>query len=372
MSNIPQPEARSQIITRRGQLRELRPEEKLSQLDLENLNFEEALDKILATDEIREEIGEEWLDEYRQALMEDAGLGSKKFLDLVKWYNGKFPDNPVLIPSDYGISPAEVELPDWLIPGLVLRNGLTLFYGEAGSYKTILTIYMGYALMTGTDFFGITLDGSYKVIYVEQDESISILKDQVQKIGFAEDIFICCRLPVLWDGKEFNREFHNSLNALKPDVVFIDAYTSLGIEDIARPASALCLDALRRIANKYRISIIIIHHENLSGKQMGSSLHRAKIDSEIQTSVTSRDNNIEKVVLTQGKARGQHIEPIFIKADKNTLHIERQLNMNTARMVREMQSAGMNRQEILSRFRGREKEAARKALYRLSQRQDGT
>ena len=41
---------RSQVITRLADARELRPEEKLSPLDQENLDFEEALDKILATD----------------------------------------------------------------------------------------------------------------------------------------------------------------------------------------------------------------------------------------------------------------------------------------------------------------------------------
>ncbi len=298
MTIITQPRVESQIIYRREDARELTPQERLSPLDQENLDFEEAVDRILATEEIRESFvekyGEEHLEEYlydyRQALMEDAGLGSKKFLDLVRWYNKKFPANPILIPSDYGITPAEVELPDWLVPGLALRNGLTLFYGEAGSYKTTLTIYMGYALITGTDFFGIPIDGNYKVLYVEQDQSLSILKDQIQKIGYPEDVFICSKLPVLWNGKDFNQEFYNSLKALQPDVVFIDAYTSLGIEDITRPQSALCLDALRRIANDHRISIVIAHHENKAGTQMGSALHIAKIDSEVQTTVTKGES----------------------------------------------------------------------------------
>lgn len=358
-------------ITRQEDAREL--EERLSPLDQRNLDFEGVVNKILAIEKIREEIGEEWLDDYRQALMEDAAIGHKKFLDLVRWYNGRFPDNPILIPSDYGISPAEVELPDWLIPGLVLRNGLTLFYGDAGSYKTTLTIYMGYSLMTGTEFFGIPIDGNYRVLYVEQDESISILKDQVQKIGYPEDIFICCKLPVLWNGKEFNQDFHNSLKALKPDVVFIDALTTLGIDDITRPPAALCLDALRRIANDKNLSIVLLHHENLQGKPLGLRLIIGKIDSEVQTSVSSARNE-DKITLVQGKVRGQHLEPIFFKANRGTLQVERELNMTIARRVQQMVEQELDRAAILGHFRGtREKAAARKALQRLRQRtQPGT
>ncbi len=357
-------------IYRREDARALSPEEKLSPLDLKI--HEEAWNKI-TTEVLREHIEDDgYIDDYRESFFEDARIGHKRFLDLVRWYNSKYPDSAILIPSDYVINLAEVELPDWLVPGMVLRNGLTLFYGDAGSYKTTLTIYMGYALMTGTDFFGIPTDGSYKVLYVEQDESPSILKEQIGLVGYPEDMFLCCRLPVIWDGKKFNLDFHNSLKALEPDVVFIDAYTSLGIEDITRPASALCMDALRRIANKYRISIIIIHHENLSGKQIGSSLHRAKIDSEIQSSVTTGEGVMEKMTLSQGKVRGQHIEPIFLKANKENLHIERELNMNLTRMIREMLSAGQDPRTILGHFRGRQKDSARRIIYRLTHPQNGT
>jgi hypothetical protein len=47
------------MITNRNELRELTPEEMLSPIDQDNLNFEEVIDKILASEEIREEIGEE-------------------------------------------------------------------------------------------------------------------------------------------------------------------------------------------------------------------------------------------------------------------------------------------------------------------------
>lgn len=373
MEAIQQSNIQTQRITRREDARELTPQRRLSPIDLENLDFEEVVDRILAIEGIREEVGEEYLDHYRQTLMEDARLGSNSFLDLVKWYNEQYPNTPILIPSDYGISTAEAELPDWLISGLVLRNGLTLFYGDAGSYKTTLTIYMGYSLMTGTEFFGIPIDGSHRVLYVEQDESINILKDQVQKIGYPEQMFVCCRLPVVWNGKQFNQEFFRSLEALRPDVVFVDSLTNLGIEDIAKPPAILCVDALRRIANTKNLSFVLLHHENLQGKPLGLRLIIGRIDSEIQTSVSSMGSE-DKITLVQGKVRGQHLEPMFFKANRGSLQVERELNMTIARRVQQMADQGLDRAAILAHFRGtREKAAARKAHQRLPRRtQAGT
>jgi len=362
MEAIQQINTQNQPITRREDARELAPQERLSPIDL--AIYDKVINKAKQLPE-----QDYWVID---SIKEAAAIGSTKLLTWVQRLNEKFPDSPILIPSDYATNLTEVELPDWLVPGLVLRNGLTLFYGEAGSYKTTLTIYLGYAMMTGTEFFGIPIGGNYKILYVEQDQSLSILKDQVQKIGYPEHMFVCCKLPVLWDGRKFNREFYSSLQALQPDVVFIDAYTSLGIEDITRPQSALCMDALRRIANDCRISIIITHHENKLGTQMGSALHVAKVDSEVQTTVTSREGNREKIMLSQGKVRGEHIEPIFIEADKATLHLERRLNTNLTQMIREMQLSGQDRDTILSHFHGTQKESSRRILYRLSQERSGT
>ena len=98
-----------------------------------------------------------------------------------------------------------------------------------------------------------------------------------------------------------------------------------------------------------------------------------KIDSELQTSV-SHVGNEDKITLVQGKVRGQHLEPMFFKANRGTLQIERELSMTIARRVQQMVEQGLDRAAILAHFRGiREKAAARKAYQRLIRRtQAGT
>ena len=105
---------------------------------------------------------------------------------------------------------------------------------------------------------------------------------------------------------------------------------------------------------------------------MGSALHIAKIDSEVQTTVTTKDGNREMIMLSQGKVRGQHIEPIFIEANKDTLHLERRLNTTLTQAIRNMLSEGQNRNDIIGHFRGAQRESARRIISRLAQERNRT
>ena len=146
-------------IYNRTEARELTPEEKLSPIDLENLNLEDALDRILAVNEIREEIGEEHLDEYRQALMEDAGLGSKKFLDLVNWYNSKYPDTPILIPSETDTVAAWLRRPElqvtWDIEQLMSQGTTSMIAGNVGIGKSWETMHLAFQFRSGRTWHGL-------------------------------------------------------------------------------------------------------------------------------------------------------------------------------------------------------------------------
>jgi RecA-family ATPase len=310
----------SQHITRREEARELTPQEKLSPIDLENFNLEEVVDRILVTNEIREEIGEEHLDEYRQALMEDAGVGSKVFLDMVNWYNEQYPDTPILIPSDYVGDAREVTEPDWIIPGIAVRNNTTLLYGDAGVGKTTFYLYLVDALMNGNEFVGIQCSRC-KPLVICQDEDHSLLKNHWATMG-KTGLLPVAKKDIVWDkGKgDFSEDFEMTLRAYKPDVVFIDSYTSLAIPDITRPESGLVFDAMNRTARDHKCSVILIHHTNLSGEPMGSSLHRAKVSSLVSIRATDDSH----IVVEQEKVRGSHFDPIVIRFNKMNLAMEKE------------------------------------------------
>ena len=318
MNTIPIQQANRQTICRLENAGELTPEDRLSPIDLENLSFEEAVVRILAMKSIRGEIREEHLNDYRQVLMEDIRLGSKKFLDLVRWYNDQCPNTPLLIPSDYVGDVREATEPNWIIHGIAVRNNTTLLYGDAGVGKTTFYLYLADASMNGSEFAGIPCDRC-KPLIISQDEDHSLLKNHWETMG-KTGLLPVAKKDIVWDKKDFNEDFEMTLRAYQPDVVFIDSYTSLGIPDITRPESGSVFDATNRMARKYNCSIILIHHTNLSGEQMGSSLHRAKVSSMVSI-IGSNDNHI---VITQEKVRGSHFEPIVIRFDRENLTMERE------------------------------------------------
>lgn len=153
-------------------------------------------------------------------------------------------------------------------------------------------------------------------------------------------------IDIVWetDNKKFNEEFGDLLYYESPDVVIIDAYTSLGIPDITRPESALVLDELRNLARVHECAFVIIHHVNKSGEQIGSSLHKAKMDS-----MVSLVNVNNTVTLTQEKVRGTKFDQKVISFDPQTLKMT-DAKISLIDQVKQLKAQGFSQKEIQAKF----------------------
>jgi RecA-family ATPase len=213
----------------------------------------------------------------------------------------------------------EVPEPDWLVEGMVVRQGLTLIYGESQVGKTTFCLYLIDALDEGKPLFGRKCKKA-KVLFIEQDQSPPITRGQKRKLGKPEKLAVV-KLQIKWNNTK--KEFEPSLGAvltLKPDVVIIDAYTSLGVEDINHPSAGLTFDALRVLSQEYNCAFVLIHHTNKSGTQMGSGLNVAKMDSVIFLAKKGQDSEgVIKIEVRQGKIKGDNCEDIELTFDTNTL-----------------------------------------------------
>lgn len=219
--------------------------------------------------------------------------------------------------EDYIADIDNVPEPDWLVDGLVVRDGLTLLYADAGLGKTTLMLHMTDCLQKGEDFLVYPVERPYKVLWIEQDESLPLLRSHRDKIGKPQRLE-AAQVSITWDGKKFCGDLDTVLWMSKADVVIIDAYTSLGITDITRPESALVFDELRRKAKQYHCAIVVLHHTNLGGGQLGSSLHRAKVDSLLSL---QREAGM-RLTLIQEKVRGTHYGDTPIEFNEDTLEMK--------------------------------------------------
>jgi RecA-family ATPase len=312
---VQQPNIQSQPITRREDARELTPEERLSPLDLA------IYDRVIEKANLLPKETEEAYLNYQiviNAIKEDCGMCSKQFLYIVQWLNDRVPGELILIPSDYVGDVREATEPDWSIHGIAVRNNTTLFYGDAGVGKTTFYLYLVDALMSGGEFVGIQCSRC-KPLVICQDEDHSLLKNHWATMG-KTGLLPVAKKDIIWDEKDFNEDFEMTLRAYEPDVVFIDSYTSLGIPDITRPTSGSVFDAMNRIARHHKCAIILIHHTNLSGEPMGSSLHRAKVSSLVSIRATDEGH----IVVEQEKVRGSHFDPIVIRFNRENLAMEKE------------------------------------------------
>ncbi len=249
---------------------------------------------------------------------------------------------------------SEFSEPDWIVEGLVVRNGLTLLYGDSGAGKTTFALYLADAVQKGSDLFGLKCKQG-KVTFIENDESPELLKSHRDKVGLPAKLSVAS-VAIVWDAgnKRFNKEFGDLLYYESPDVVIIDAYTSLGIPDITRPESGLVLDELRRLARKNECAFVIIHHVNKSGEQIGSSLHKAKMDS-----MVSLVNIKNTVTLTQEKVRGTKFGEKLIDFDPVTLKMT-DAKMTLKDKVKQLKALGLTLNEIQLKVPTAKKDTIRK------------
>lgn len=174
---------------------------------------------------------------------------------------------------------------DWLVEGFAVEEGLTLLFGDAGVGKTSLMLQLMGCLTEGKEFLGLVTK-KVETLLIEQDESRPLLRGHVERMLSGYPSLKWTEVPnfqILWDGEKMDFQYADySLKKLIGyfwhPIVIIDSLTSLGIEDINHPASAILFDKLRQLAGIYHCAFILLHHPNKSGDVMGSNLIKAKVD----------------------------------------------------------------------------------------------
>jgi len=283
-------------INRKEDARELTDQEKLSPLDQGVVVG--ALDKITAASVIREYIGnEEYIEDFRQAIIEDASIGHKRFLDVVRWYNSRFPDNPILIPSDkylgrsiadmqsYPLHKSEIIIGDETST-LLTKGARVCVYAQPKAAKTTFTIQLGLDLASGGIFLErYRVARAHNVLYLNFELDAALFEERIMLVknalgyqtvpNFKQLTLLGKDIPLLDTKQGYDQlkaiiEMHKS-NGFPVEILVLDCrWKTFQKSDNEGDVMRTWLGNVEALQNEFHFIPIIIHHEGKSTTGMGA------------------------------------------------------------------------------------------------------
>lgn len=159
----------------------------------------------------------------------------------------------------------------WLVDGLIPANSINFITSRPGVGKSRFTLLLGAQLALGTEFIKWkVVDGPKKVVYFSLEMGPPTLKYFVESLqnegqydlDKLDNNFKLVPLGQPLDianteGRDF---FKMVLDQEKPDVVFIDAMSSLSFEDLGEKTAKGVSNQLKAWLMEYNCTFYIVHH----------------------------------------------------------------------------------------------------------------
>lgn len=182
------------------------------------------------------------------------------------------PERASAKPEFYAYSQDEQDnFPDpvWLIPELLPEEGICVFYGEPGSYKSFLTMDIALSLAYGIETFGYKPDAPMTTVYVaaESAKVLGKIRRRAWRIGHEQDgpapFYLVTDMPLAEDPANYLR-LAQQLDAqgIKPKLIVIDTMSQAleGMNENDSAAISKFMGACRQLRRIYGATILIIHH----------------------------------------------------------------------------------------------------------------
>ena len=162
---------------------------------------------------------------------------------------------------------------DWLIPQLVIAQGVGIIAGDGGTGKSFLAQHMGLCIASGKKFMEFGITRPRKVLYLAAEGARLPLRDRLMR---------ACR-TLLIDPKNVpfyvqhgalskfhfdSDEFRRLIFATSPDVVFCDTlgYFFGGDENDSSEWKRRVMEPINEIRRDIGTAFIIVHHKNKTGE----------------------------------------------------------------------------------------------------------
>lgn len=196
--------------------------------------------------------------------------------DLAAFSAADFADEPV---------PAR----EWLVPGLIPLETVTLLTGDGGTGKSLLAQHLGTCVVTGVPFLGLqTARGAVLAFFAEDDKSELHRRQDAICRALGVDLKDLVELDLAPRSGEdnvlafYDREGRPSVTRLaeqlarrialtRPVLVILDNLAELfGGDENVRVQARAFITFLQRLCRDYGVTILLLAHPSLTGINSGS------------------------------------------------------------------------------------------------------
>ncbi len=157
---------------------------------------------------------------------------------------------------------------EYLVEGIIPKNGLVYCFGSAGSFKTNFLLYSAICSTMEKNVFEFKTE-KFRTLWIDEENRESGMKDKLGKIARgleAEDkhiqnieILISEGFNIL--GKESIEKLKKDIEEFNPQMIVIDSIAKVfPLNERDEKDVRKIYTILRPIIEKYNVSIILIHH----------------------------------------------------------------------------------------------------------------
>jgi len=200
----------------------------------------------------------------------------KRLLDLVNRARHKYPINPetevdgLPVFNWQELEDLEVHV-DWLIEGILQRQGIMVVAGKQGVGKTQLTIQALLHMALGKPFLGWKIDTPRRVALLSMEMStaeIKVFQAEMNKILSPEErtllqenfFIVPVGHSILFDNSEDKKKVEAFIQQYHPEVVGIDSLSKTTMASLEESAAKNVMDFADHLRMDYDCSLIFIHH----------------------------------------------------------------------------------------------------------------
>lgn len=215
--------------------------------------------------------------------------------------------------------------PEWLIDGMLIKNGLCAVIGSSGAGKSFVAIDMALCAAFGIPWQGHHVEKTYKVAFIaaESPDSIGVRARAWLKYhehdGDIDNIVFFDTPFDLTEDRDVN-ELEIWAKDFQPDMVVIDTLArSMSKDENSNQEMGLLIRNVDRIRRASNSCILLIHHMGWSGGHArGASAFKAAMDVELSVTGEGEFTKVKSSKIKDGRPpKEQVFKRVDVQLDDN-------------------------------------------------------